>query len=321
MLDSLRFVQGAVAKKDFVAALTHFRIHAGTIRGYNGMMALCCPIDLDLDVCPRAVPFVKAIQTCKDTIAIHMTPTGRLSVKSGAFKAFVECTTEVFPDVEPEGEVIELGGESKILETVKLLMPFIAEDASRPWARGILFRGQSAFATNNVCLIERWVGNNFPVVINIPKAAATELLRIGEEPQKLQMSETSMTFHFSGDRWLRTQSYPIDWPDFGRILDTPANPLPLPAALFEQIADLAPFVDELGRIHLSDGAITTGVHEADGATVEIEGLSGAGGVYNIKQFMLLDGVATSADLTTYPAPALFYGENIRGAIVGMRDQK
>lgn len=318
MLDSLRFVQGAVAKKDFVATLTHFRIRGGSIMGYNGMMALCCPIDLDLDVCPKATPFVKAIQTCKDTIAIHSTPTGRLSIKSGSFKAFIDCTSETFPEVVPEGQVIELGEGSKILETLKALSPFIAEDASRPWARGILFRGQSAFATNNVALIEKWLGYNFPVVINIPKAAVAELLRIGEEPISLQMSDTSMTFHFPGNRWLRTQSYPVDWPDLSRILDTPANPSAVPASLFEQIADLAPFVDELGAIHLHDNAITTGVHDTDGATVVIEGLAGAVGTYNIKQFMLLDGVATSFDLTTYPAPCLFYGDGVRGAVVGMR---
>lgn len=315
MLDSLRFVQGAVAKKDFVAALTHFRIQNGMIRGYNGMMALCGPIDLDLDVSPKAAPFIKAVQTCKGPVAIHMTPTGRLAIKSGAFKAFVDCITEPFPEVEPEGQEIPLNGE--VLGVLKQLAPFIAEDASRPWARGILLRGQSAYATNNVCLIERWLGYDFPVAINIPKAAVTELLRIGEEPERLQMSENNVTFHFPEGRWLRTQTYPTDWPDFGRILDQPSNQVPVPAGFFEAIADLAPFVDELGRVHLGAGAMTTGAGDAEGATVELPDLT-ATGCYHFKQLGLLEDVAESIDLSTYPAPCLFLGDRLRGAIVGMR---
>ena len=234
MLDALRFVQGAVAKKDFVPALTHFRVDRGTIRGYNGMLGLCCPIDLDLNVSPRAVPFIKAIQTCQDTIQLHVTPAGKLSVKSGKFKALVDCIQEDFPEVEPEGTSIELNGG--LLAALKLLAPMIADDASRPWARGILFRGQSAFATNNIIIAEYWLGYHFPVEINIPRAAVVELLRIKEEPISMQIAENSATFHFSGNRWLRTQTHTTQWPDISpRVRDRRGHPpflrtaVPLPA--------------------------------------------------------------------------------------------
>ena len=241
MLNALRFVQGAVAKKDFVPALQHFRIEGGTIRGYNGMMGLSCPIALNLYVCPKAIPFIKAIQTCKDTIAIHMTTGGRLGIKSGTFKAFVDCINEPFPEVIPEGEHIELKGD--LLGVLKLLPPFIAEDASRPWARGILLRNQSAFATNNVCLIEYWLGYDFPIELNIPKAAVSELLRINEEPTGLQFTESSVTFHFAGQRWLRTQTYSTVWPDLNKILDQPATLVPVFPGLWQATEDLA----QIGR--------------------------------------------------------------------------
>jgi len=44
MLKELRFVQGAVAKKDFVPAMTHFRIEKGTVRSFNGNLAICSPL-------------------------------------------------------------------------------------------------------------------------------------------------------------------------------------------------------------------------------------------------------------------------------------
>lgn len=313
MLEALKFVQGAVAKKEFFPALSHFRIAGGSIKGYNGSMALCSPIALDLEATPKAIPFIKAIQTCRDTVQLNLTPTGRLSVKSGSFKAFVECTEDPFPEIEPEGETIHLDG--KLLEALKVLSPFIAEDASRPWARGILFRGPSAYATNNVTLIEYWLGYHFPVEVNIPKPAVQELLRIGEEPAKVQVSEKGVTFHYDSGRWLRTQIYSTEWPDLSKVLDKESSPKPLPKSFYPSLLDVAPFVDEMGRVHLLGNRLATSPDDGIGASVEIA-LS-ANGVYNIRQLQLLEGVASAIDLSMYPKPCLFFGERVRGAMVGM----
>jgi DNA polymerase III sliding clamp (beta) subunit (PCNA family) len=316
MLDTLRFVQGSVAKKDLIPELQHFHIQGGTIRGYNGMLGLCCPIDLNLDVTPNAIPFIKAIQTCKETIQLHVTPAGKLAVKSGKFKAFIDCIVDKFPEVTPEGKEIILDGS--LLKVLKKLAPLIAEDASRPWARGILLRGQSAFATNNVILAEHWLGYIFPVTLNIPRAAVLELLRIGEEPIKLQMSETSATFHFTGDRWLRTQTYSTDWPELTRILDQNSNPVPIPEGLWDAALELKPFVGESGRLFLRPGNIATGQIEGEGASFELPELQTTG-CFNFEQLQLLKPVAKTIDFSTYPAPCLFHGDGIRGAIIGMRD--
>lgn len=315
MLDSLRFVQGAVAKKDFVPALTHFQIKNKFILGFNGMLGLRSPIALDLDVNPRAVQLIKAIQTCKDTIQLNLTSTKRLSVKSGKFKALIDCIEGDYPEIVPEGTEIPMNGD--LLAGLKRLAPFIAEDASRPWARGILLRGQSGYATNNIIIVEYWLGYDFPVELNIPRAAVMELLRIGEEPTTLQVAEDSVTFHFPGDRWLRTQTYTTEWPAVHSILDRPSEPIAIPEGMWEAIEDLLPFVDEQGRLYFSDGAITTGHGEWAGAEVAIPDIK-ADGCFNATQIQLLRGVAETLDLTGYPGPCAFFGDRLRGAIVGIR---
>lgn len=316
MLNALKFVQGAVAKKDFVPELTHFKIENGRILGFNGSIALSCPINLDLNICPKATSFVKAIQTCKETIQIHLTPSGKLSVKSGAFKALVECVPSFVPEVGPEGPEAPLN--SGILPVLKTLAPFIAEDASRPWARGILFRGGSAFATNNICLVEHWLGEPFPVEINIPRAAVMELLRINEEPVRIQVTEQSATFHFTGDRWLRTQTYTTVWPDLAKVLGNPSVQKPAPENLWTAVEDLKPFVDDLGRIFFnSTGIISTSPSEDEGAKVEVSGLQDQG-CFHFEQLLLVGGIASTIDLSLWPAPCLFQGDKLRGAIVGMR---
>ena len=168
MLETLNFVKGAVARKDFVPALVHFKIENGFIKGFDGKLSLCSPIDLDLNVSPQAVPFIKAITTCREAVSMHLTDTGRLAIKSGSFKAYIDCIDDAeYPDVAPEGKKVELDGE--FIPALKMLNPFIAEDASRPWARGILFFDDVAFATNNIVLMEFKLDYKFPLPVNIPK--------------------------------------------------------------------------------------------------------------------------------------------------------
>lgn len=316
MLEELQFVQGAVATKDYEPALTHFHIKGGKILGYNGAVALCTPIDLNLECTPKATQFIKAIRICKDTVAMHMTESGRLAIRSGNFAAHVDCIDgESYPSVLPEGEAVDLSVE--ILEPLRSLTNFIAEDASRPWARGILLHGQSAYATNNIIAVERWIGQTVPATVNVPEEAVDELLRIGEEPKKLYTGANSITFEFAPDRWLRAQLLSTEWPNIIKILDKESNPTPIPPGFFEALHDLVAFTDDSSRVFFLDGMLSTVPEGGIGASVKVEGVP-AGGCYNIKQMLHLEDVATQIDFSQYPNPCLFYGNNIRGAIVGMR---
>lgn len=316
MLTSLKFVQGAVAKKDFVPALTHFRIEGGKVMGHNGRISLCAPISIDLEITPQAIQFVKAIEACKSTINLSRSSNGKLYIKSGSFKAFVQCMEEEYPDIRPEGDLIPI--EKPIVEVLRRVAPFIAQDASRPWARGVLFRGKSLYATNNIVLIEYWTGYQFPVEIIIPNAAVQEILRIKEEPESIRVCENSVTFHYKGDRWLKAQLSTGEWPDVSGILDRKANADPLPEGTFEACETLLPFVTD-DKIFLSDGRIstTTQAEALDGASVEVDGIVGPA-CFNVKQMLALKGVMTKIDLSSYPAPSLFYGDSLRGAFVGIR---
>lgn len=315
MLDALRFVQGAVARKDYNPALTHFCIRDGKIKGFNGALALCSPIALNLDVVPKATPFIKAIQACKDAVQISLTPTGRLSIRSGGFKAHIECLDQPYPDILPSGQEVQI--TSPILPYLKILAPFIAEDASRAWARGILFRGQSAFATNNVVLVEAWMPAVFPVEVNIPEMAILEILRINEEPERLQVADTAVTFWFPGGRWLRTSTLDTSWPDVGKILNRPCNPIPIGEEFYRALETIKPFLDDLERAYFLDGRIATSPEEVPAATIDCPGVP-ATGVFNLKQLLALEPAMTTIDFSMYPGPCLFFGDNLRGAITGMR---
>jgi DNA polymerase III sliding clamp (beta) subunit (PCNA family) len=316
MLKELKFVQGAVAKKSFVPELTHFQIRNGFVRGYNGSLALCAPIALDFDCLPKAEALVKAIQNCNDTIQLSVTQAGRLSIKSGTFKAFIDCfDTHETPDLEPEGEPIEFDGVA-LLHALKTIAPFVGDDASRPWANGALLKGQSVYATNNVVLVEYWVGVQFPKILNLPRSAIKEIIRIGEPPTSAQCTENSITFHYPGGRWIRSQLLAVQWPDLELVLSKESTQSPLDKRLFDGLKVVKPFVDKMGRILFDANGIRTHHDEGEGAAYEIEGFN-CEGVYALEMLELLDGVANTIDFTAYPNAALFYGDRLRGAIIGL----
>ncbi|AUR88732.1 hypothetical protein NVP2117O_54 [Vibrio phage 2.117.O._10N.261.45.E9] len=317
LLKTLKFVQGAVARKDFVPALTHFRIKDNEIVGYNGKMALGGPIDLDLDVTPKANPLIRAIEACEDIVAMHVTKTGRLGIKSGKFRAYIEMIENaVFPEIRPEGKVYDM--DETFYPAVKALAPFVAEDASRPWATGMLFRGSSVFATNNIVLVEQWVKNPFPVDINIPRATIKEILRIKEAPQQVRISEQSITFMYEGGRWLRSQVSSLEWPDLGKVLDQPSHPQSFPKDFFTVVESMRHLTDEFDRMFFKDGHITTSLTEEQGSAYEMNGLPETG-VFKNRQLASLEGVAHKIDFSLYPKPCIFYGDKLRGAIIGMRE--
>jgi hypothetical protein len=320
MLKELKFVMGSVARKDYVPELQHFKIENGRVEGFNGVIALSTPIDLDLAAMPKAVPFVKAIERLPDTqeCVLDLTKAGRLSVKSGRFKAFVECweAEHETPHVSPKGETYAMPGG--ILPILKRMAPFTGIDASRPWACGILLDGQTATATNNIVVVQHWLPElTFPSPINLPSVAVNEMLRINREPVAMQPEPGAITFHYEDGAWMRTSLLEGTWPvDLSNVLDRECAPKAVTPGLFDAVERLEPFGKD-GRVFLRPELVTTSLTEGEGAQMELPGLE-ADGCFHMDQIVALRDLATSIDWTMYPMPCIFFGDNVRGALVGIR---
>lgn len=314
MLDELKFVAGAIAKKDSVPYMTHLAIKDETVTSYNGVIALCSPIAFDIDCKPKADLLIKAIGNCKGTISLSMTEAGRLKVQSGKFKAFIDCLSEETPNIEPEGEVLDIDG-ALLIRALSKLYKFIGENPNHLWANGILLANGSAYATNNVCVIEHWLGVKAKVPINIPKAAIREIIRIKQIPEKIQVAERSITLHYPNKQWIKSQLLETKWPDISKILNVESNPKPIDNSIFEGLEVLKPFTDKLGSIYFSEGLISTSTDMTTGSLYEVPSLS-VDALYNIEMLSLLKDTAITIDWTR--SPALFFGDGLRGAIIGMR---
>lgn len=319
MLNDLKFAAGAIARKDFVAALTYFRIADGRIYAFNGTMAISTPTDLAVSCVPKAASLIKAVEKIPDgkEVVLNLTQAGRLSVKSGRFRAYIECLDDeqALPDIPPAGELVAL--PSGLLAVLNKIERFISVDASRQWSRGILLRGQSAFATNNIVLVEHWLPLIFPTPLVLPASAVKEMIRIGVDPSHIQLEERAVTFHYASGAWLRTSTGSTEWPDLERVLSNTCAPQAFPHEFFDSVRQLDAFADKTNRLYMRGGTIATHEHEGIGACVDLDDFGGIGCHY-LKQMANLEGIATSIDFSTYPGPCLFFGDRLRGAIIGLR---
>jgi DNA polymerase III sliding clamp (beta) subunit (PCNA family) len=313
MLDTLKFVKCSSSLKEDYA---FFRIIDGRIESFNGILSISAPIDLDIDACPKADSFIKAIDACNGQISMHMTKANKLCIKSEDLTVYIPCIDDLeYINLQPYGKSITI--DFDFLPVFKKLLPFVATDTHREFSKGILLKNQSAFATNNACLIEHWLPIQFPEQVCIPGPAIKELLRLNVEPKSIQIADRTITFHFDDNKWLCSQLYTSKWPDMSAILDSANSDIkPIPKDFFEKIKKLLPFSDE-ARIFLSDNSLSTSRHNDDGATSVCSFIKNDGKFYG-KNLMLLDGIADKIDLSDHRKPCVFYGDKIRGAIIGMK---
>ncbi len=319
MYKELRFVQGAIAKKDLIPAMKHFCIENGVIRSYNGALGLSSPIAVDIDCKPHAEQLVKAIGNCNPDhpVTVSMTPNGRLSIKNGPYRVLIDCIDEETPHVYPEGDIVYFDGAA-VRRAFEMLLPFIGNDASRQWTNGVLLHSKSAFATNNVIVCQFWLGTEIPFTVNVPSATIKEFLRIGEDPTHAQLTENSITFHFPDGRWIRSGLYDANnWADavIERVFALPAKPVPLPEGFFDGIKSLKPFTDKLDQLYFRDGAVRTHTESELGASYDMIDFPYEG-CYTLPMLEMLDGIIKTIDFSMYPQPCIFYGDNLRGAIIG-----
>lgn len=317
MLKKMKFVQGSVAKKDLLPALTHFRIENGHIQGFNGRIALSAPIDFDVDCTPKAEPLVRAISRCTEAVVLGMTKSGKLSVKSGKFRTYIDCVEGPTAHTQPTGDTVDIDGEV-LLNALRILQPFIGNDAARPWSMGVLFDGQSAFATNNVVIAEHWLGAPFPVRVVVPRDAVKEMLRLKEAPIRFQMSNHALTAHYADGKWMMCNLIEVDWPDVRKVLDVPSQNLKaIPAEFFTGLESLKGFTDQYHRVIFDNGVMRThAIDHEEGAGFELSWLEGKS-TFSLPMISSLQGIAEKIDLSLYPKPCPWFGGAVRGAIIGM----
>jgi hypothetical protein len=317
LLPAIRFVVGAVAEKDYVPSLQCLNVANGRVTAYNGAVSMSGPIDPTLPACrPNYEQFKKALRNIGEPVASRLLDSNRLELRRGTSLRLVDCIEEGWPEVLPEGGLVELHGD--LLDTLRPLEPFISRDATLSWQRGVLLKGDRAYATTGFVLVERRLPKFFPVTINIPEYAVHQLLKAGE-PTHVQVAKDSATFHFPGERWLKTSLLPTSWPDVSQVLVSTETCSDLPDGFFDALKNLRNDFAKDRCAYLRSGYIAT---TEERALEEVPGVEESWGCYNADALLKLRTVARYFDLSRYPDPCPFTdGDRLRGVIVGMNEKE
>lgn len=320
MLPSLNFAARAISRSGLTPVHSCFRIAHGRVTGFDGILAMSAPLNLSFDAAPAAVPFTRAIGACEGPLTIVQDSPTKITVKAGGFRASVPCLpVDKIPTVRPEGNFVALTG---ILDAFRALKPFISTDdqAERQWCRGVLLNGSSALATNNVVLVEHWLGGaNFPKV-NVPVDMIEEMIRAKEEPVKFQISETSITAHYADGRWIRSQLCDLEWPDLGEVFSVAWEGAALSTiepALVAACAKLAKFDAPLTYFRAVD--VATERQEAKDGIAAVAVVAPATGCFHTRHLADVLKAAETICWESYPRPVPFSGGMMRGVVCGVRE--
>lgn len=311
-LDFISFAQ----KEKGAPYQTHVILARNQAIASDGILTAGHKIEEDLVACPHTFTLAAALKKCTGALSLTQLDSGRLSVKSGKFKAFIPCITPAdipnfYPD--PPCGVID----NRIRVGLELVSPFIVENAQRVVMASALIRSGSILATNGQILLEYWHGIDMPPGLIVPKLFINALCKMNKDLVSFGFSASSFTVYFDDGSWLRTQLYNDKWPDCDAILRKPHSPLPLPMGFFDALNAIFGFIED-NRLRVRAGRLQSHDDETQGASYEVEGLT-ANLAYNAKHLKVLDGLIKTIDFVGDSGISYFYGDNLRGAISQIRE--
>jgi len=315
LLEAVEFVS-SILKERGAAYETHVSLKDNWAIGFNGVLSAGHKIEEALEAYPQNTLFQSALSKCSDSLAITLLETNRLSIKSEKFKALIPCVdAELMHNIFPDPPIAIVDDRfKKAMEVVGVLAQ---ENAQSVVTASILMNGMSLIATDRKMVIEYWHGVDLPPLITIPKAFVAPLIKTKKKLARFGFSNSSVTFYFEDESWIKTQTYADPWPDVAGLLNKKANLWAIPEKFFEGVKAVEPFSDD-GNIFFDEGLLRSHPSETVGASFEITGTP-KGVVYPAKYLNMLNGLATKIDfITPHNSNYCLYfeGESCRGVIAG-----
>lgn len=314
LLSALQFI--AVAQNsEGLPFQTHCRIADGTLTGTNGGITAGTLVSDSLHACPHTATLITALSKCTESISITELDSGRLSVKSGKFRALVPCVP--FSDigvVEPDPPCANV---TDALKTALLAVScLVADNSSETLKSCVLLQANSAIATNRHVILEAWHGIDLPPNIQIPKASVLAICKTDKPLKMFGFSENSATFYYEDDSFVKTALFATQYPDLSRVLvnEDNAKPCPLPVGFYEALDKVAPFSTD-GAVRFDKDLLKSHTEPDLGASIELEGLT-EGLIFNVDYLKLIKPFAKRIHFKYAPnGLAVFFGDGIRGGIM------
>lgn len=316
LLAALEFCSAASEKVGAVYE-THVGLRNNWAIAFNGIVAAGSPIEQELYCYAHTLSFVEALSKCDENFSLTQLDNGRLSVKSGKFKAIVPCLDpQLMQNAFPDPQIV--GITNKFKEAVEAVGVIASENAQHVLTASVLMNGATVISTNRVMVLEAWHGLDLPPDVPLPKEFVTALTKTKKELSGFGFSSNSVTFYFADGCWLKTQQYADSWPNMNRILSLKGNLWNIDPNFYKALDAVEPFSED-GNVYFDTGLLMSHPDNT-GASYECSGLP-KGVVYSIKQLKIIKPYAKRIDFMANGIHnssycLVFEGDTVRGIISG-----
>ena len=281
----------------------------------DGVLTVAAPVEEDLQACPHTLQFIDGLSKAGDELAITQLGPNTLAVASGVFKALIPCVGfDEVPIMPPDPQCAAI--DDRIKTALASVAGLATDGAPNATYAAVLLQANSAVATNGAAMLEYWHGIDLPPGLLIPKASAVAIAKASKTLTGFGYSPSSATFYFEDGSFIKTQLFGERYPHYAGVFEVPdLNAWPIPDDFYKGVRAVESFSPN-GHVFFEDGVILSRLHKEEASTYRVEGLPEGMG-FAVKLLLSVEHAFKKAHFDVPSNKVVFFGENMRGAVMGL----
>jgi hypothetical protein len=327
LLARVNWIKEAVSSQDLgLNALNSYMIKDGNIYASDGRMVVGTPFPFDGEpVMVPAAEFLRVLANRPEGDFSWETEPDRLILKRGKFRGRIKTIPLdqwLWPTELPEGMVEIPDG---LIDSLRALLPFCSENATKPWATTIGIIGHYLYASNNIVVARTRCTTGLEVdEYLLPRWVAEFVIKRSEGLSHWLAGEHRVTFAWEDGSWMRSALIDAQYPPVQKVLDAHFKgdlDVEITPEWRKTILRVGKTSDDPvvrlreDEVRSSNGEVLS--VEDDASTPCPEGLEES--VWDLRFLEDVIKAATHWNPRNYPNPAPWRGEFIEGIIAARRD--
>ncbi len=319
MKNAVAKVKNALSTRDILVELTHYFVKDGYIQASNGRLTAATPFPSKLSFLVPGTEFEKILTRMPKDPSLKVEDEV-LRVHCGKYRGTVRILHQAEHTLlKPEGRPKKIDGEA-LLGALRLLRPFISENAIHSWSLAVVLRAGKAYATNNISLIEY---EDFPLQVKgeflLPIWIIDFLLSNNEPPTHYLITDNYVAFMYKDKSWVLALLINNKAPDqLESIMALYKNPR---WKLTDEWCEAVDVLQALGgsviTFHPEKMSVNTDKADFEADIKTPCPKEGGFSKWNIKELSAILNASTHWNPASYPEISSFKGPNIRGVIAAM----
>ena len=326
LINALKFVGVIQKKHNYCSISGHWAATS------NGILTIGHPVEENLEACPQTFLLIDALTKATKELSIVQIDSEVLSISSGAFRALVPCISSTQMKITPP-DPMTCAVLPSLQNALGAVAGILLDEHEREVYTAVLMQsGSSCVATNGAAILEYWHSSCWqqwddpeqammsPDFL-IPKQAAIAVAKAPYVLVGIGWSDSSVTFHFEGGSFIKTQVYNLDeiiYPEYNELFATAKlTHKPVPVELMKAVRAVQTYSED-GHVHFEGTAVQSKQSPDEASTYRIEGLPSRM-AFSAKHLKSVEHAFKSAEFDTIRNLVIFYGDDmpIRGMLCGV----